>query len=65
MLLQPYALFNILSVNPSTLTVGELNTYTIQFTPSTAILTSAITGNEAILELSIDHRYMPPSLGLS
>ena len=49
-----------LSVNTYTLTAGELNTYDISFTPQSTISI----GKEAILELSIDSRYMPAHLGL-
>lgn len=49
-----------LSVNTYTLTAGELNTYDISFTPASTISI----GKEAILELSIDSRYMPAYLGL-
>jgi hypothetical protein len=62
LVIYPYSNFQSgkLSVNTFTRTAGELNTYDISFTPQNTISI----GREAVLELSIDSRYMPSYLGL-
>lgn len=62
LVIYPYSNFQSgkLSINTFTRTAGELNTYDITFTPLNTISIE----REAVLELSIDSRYMPSYLGL-
>ena len=60
LIIHPYEHFSSLDINHETLNINELNTYHIEFTPSVSVSTLT----EAVLELSIDNRYMVKDLGI-
>lgn len=57
----PYQHFNGMSMKLTTLTINELNTYTVEFG---APLIGVGPGTEYVLTLELDSKYLPDTLGI-